>query len=310
MYCARACLGMNDKQYRYVITLDKEGSFSKAAEALGITQPSLSQYIKNIEKEIGLPLFNRMNCDVKLTDAGRVFVDAGKRILTIEHQMENAFIDLATYKTGSLIIGAAPYRAASMMPEIARDFRLYRPGMHLIVREGTTVEILEGLEHGDCDLALTILPVNKHLFQYEPVLEEELVLAVPNSLPPFQAAAMSDRKYLAIDAKALNGQSMVMLTDVQYMQKQLYNLLLDYKLEVTTAAIVKSLEAQIEMVKEGIGLALMPSGIERFCKGSRVRFYSFVQPLPKREVIVAWRRDHKLSKAEEELVAVIRGIRW
>ena len=75
-------------------------------------------------------------------------------------------------------------------------------------------------------------------------------------------------------------------------------------------AIVKSLEAQIEMVRAGLGMALMPSGLERFCVDDSVRFYSFAEPLPRREVVVMWRRDRKLSKVAEELKDVIHGIEW
>lgn len=110
---------MTTKQLQYVLTLAHEGSFSRAADVLNITQPSLSQYIKKIEKEVGLPLFDRANGDVRLTDAGKVYIEGGRKILDIEHQMENGFTDLTSYKTGSLIIGTAPYRAASMMPVIA-----------------------------------------------------------------------------------------------------------------------------------------------------------------------------------------------
>lgn len=301
---------MHTKQFQYVLTLAHEGSFSKAADTLNITQPSLSQYIKKIEKEIGLSLFDRTNGDVRITDAGRVYIEAGKKILDIEHQMENSFTDLADHKTGSLIIGAAPYRAASMMPVIASKFQSIHPGMHLVVREGTTAELVEGMEHGEYDLALTLLPIDKRLFEYEPVVEEELILAVPSSYPSLSTTSTEDRKHPAVDAAVMNEASMVMLTDAQFMQKQLENLLLDYKLKVSTAAIVKSLEAQIEFVKAGMGMALMPSGIERFCKPGDVVFYSFTDPLPKREVVVMWRKDQKLSKVATELKDVIHSIEW
>ena len=157
---------MNTRQLHYVITLAHEGSFSRAADTLNITQPSLSQYIKKIEKQIGLELFDRTNGDVRLTDAGRVYIDTGRKILDLEHRMENSFTDLATYKTGSLIIGAAPYRAASMLPTIARSFQSLHPGMHLVVREGTTAELVDGMEHGEYDLALTLLPIDERLFAW------------------------------------------------------------------------------------------------------------------------------------------------
>ena len=301
---------MNTKQFQYVLTLAHEGSFSKAADSLNITQPSLSQYIKKIEREIGQPLFDRTNGDIRLTDAGRVYIEAGRKILDIEHQMENSFTDLSSYKTGSLIIGAAPYRAASMMPVIASSFQKLHPGMHLIVREGTTAELVEGMEHGEYDLALTLLPIDKRLFNYEKVVEEELILAMPSTYTDLPTTDIPDRKHPAVDESVLNGKSMVMLTDTQFMQKQLGNMVLDHKLMIHPAAIVKSLEAQIEMVKAGVGMALMPSGIERFCKPGDVVFYSFAAPLPKREVVVMWRKDQKLSKTAEELKEVIHSIQW
>ena len=301
---------MNARQFKYVITLAREGSFSKAAEALGITQPSLSQYIKKIEMEIGQSLFDRMNGEVRVTDAGQVYIDAGQKILDIEHQMENSFADLASQKTGSLIIGSAPYRAASMMPEIASAFKIIHPGMLLVVREGTTAEIIESMEHGEYDLALTLLPVDKRVFNYEKVMEEELILAVPSTYPRFPAADRTDRKYPAVDARVLNDQSLVMLTDAQFMQKQLENLRIDFKLSLHPAVIVKSLEAQIEMVKAGVGMALMPSGIERFCKDESVMFYSFTNTLAKREVVLIWLKERKLSRAAQELIDVFHSIQW
>ena len=301
---------MNTKQLQYVLTLAHEGSFSRAADTLNISQPSLSQYIKKIEREIGIDLFDRTNGDVRITDAGRVYIEAGKKILDIEHQMENSFTDLAANKTGSLIIGAAPYRAASMMPVIAKRFQTLYPGMHLIVREGTTAELTEGMEHGEYDLALTLLPIDKRLFDFKKVVEEELILAVPSSFPPFRTEQVNGRKHPSVDASVLNGAAMVMLTESQFMQKQLEDLLLEKHLAVSTAATVKSLEAQIEFVKAGVGMALMPRGIERFCSDEEVTFYSFTDALPKREVVVMWRRGTKLSKTVEKLINIILTISW
>ncbi|MBE6990258.1 MAG: LysR family transcriptional regulator [Ruminococcaceae bacterium] len=301
---------MNTKQLKYVLALAREGSFSRAADTLHISQPSLSQYIKKIEQEIGLPLFERTNGDVRLTDAGRIYLRAGRQILDLEHQMETQFADIAAYKTGSLIVGAGPYRTAGMMPAIARAFQEMRPGMHLVVREGTTTELTEGMQHGEYDLCLTLLPVDERLFRWEKVAEEELVLAVPATFPPLPVTPAEGRRYPAVHTESLEGQAFVMLTDTQFMQKQLEKLAADYRLTLRTAAVVKSLEAQIAMVRSGVGMALVPTGIERFCAPSEVTFYSFAQSLPKREVVVMWRKDRELSGVAEELKQIIQRIEW
>ena len=301
---------MNTKQLQYVLTLAHEGSFSKAADILNITQPSLSQYIKKIEQEVGITLFDRTNGDVRITDAGRVYIATARQILDLEHQMETSISEIAGNKTGSLIIGAAPYRAASMMPAIAKMFQSIHPGIHLVVREGTTAELVEGMEHGEYDLALTLLPIDGRMFHWEKVVEEELILAVPASFSGLSTTAMISRKYPTVDASVLDGQNLVMLTETQYMQKQLQNILAEKKISIRTAAVVKSLEAQIEFVKAGVGMALVPSGIERFCKQGDAVFYSFTDDLPKREVVVMWRKDRKLTKVAEVLKDVIHSIEW
>ena len=277
---------------------------------LNITQPSLSQYVKKIERQVGTELFDRTSGDVRLTDAGRVYIEAGRKILDLEHQMEMRLADIAEHKAGTLIVGTTPYRAAVMMPEIARLFQGLYPGMHRVVQEGTTTELIEGMEHGEFDLCLTMLPLDERLFTYEDVVEEEMVLAVPASYPEIPSIAFENRKYPAVNASQINGQPFVMLTDTQYMQRQLENMCIDYKLSLKTSVVVKSLEAQIAMVRAGVGMALLPTGIECFCAKDEVRFYSLLQELPRRQVVVMWRKDMELSKIAVELKNLIHGIAW
>lgn len=298
---------MNTKQLSYVLTLAREGSFSKAAETLGITQPSLSQYIKKIEQETGLELFDRRSAELRITEAGQAYVETGRRILDLEHQLDNRLADLAAYRTGTILVGAAPYRAVSLLPAVTAAFQKRYPGMHLVVREGTTAELTEGMLQGEFDLALTLLPVDGSQLSIQPVAEEELVLAVPASRPAFQTETVADRRYPAVDAAVLNGQRMVMLTDRQFMQRQLEDLIQKYRIAPETAAVVKSLEAQIAMVRAGVGIALVPTGIERFCAPGEVRFYSFQQSLPKRQVAVIWRKDRPLSAPAAELSELLRA---
>ncbi len=138
---------MNVKQFKYVLTLSKTLNFTLASDELGITQPSLSQYIKKIEKEIGMDLFIRNGQAIRLTDAGRVFLEAGRKIMDIEHRMQSDLLDISDSKSGSMIVGTSPFRSASMMSEIVKRFREQYPGINIIVEEHTTGELLDGMEH-------------------------------------------------------------------------------------------------------------------------------------------------------------------
>ena len=301
---------MNTKQLKYVLLLSDCASFSLAADELGISQPSLSQYIKKIENQIGFSLFERINGSVRLTDAGRIYVEYGRKILNLEHQMETQLSDIAENKTGSVIVGTSPYRSAGMMPEIVEVFKQKYPGMHLIVDEMVSSDLISKLEKGALDICLTMLPVDEKIFSFEKIMEEELVLAVPASYPEFQTCSASNRKYPVVDVKKIDGGNFVMITEVQVMQQVLNNLCDEYHLNLKKVAVVKALEAQINMVRKGIGMAVVPTGIERFCNKDEVRFYSFAQDLPHREVVVMWRKDRKQPKVVTDLISVIKEIEW
>lgn len=301
---------MNMKQFRYVLVLAREGSFSRAAEALGISQPSLSQYVKKIEQEVGMPLFDRAGGDVRLTDAGRVYIDAGRRILDTERQMNAQLTDIAACKTGSVIIGTSPYRSGGMMPAVARRFQGMYPGMHIVVEEHGTGDLMDGLAHGAFDFCVTMLPVDERLFTYEKVMEEELLLAVPAAFPPMPAQTVPGRKYPAIDASQADGLGFIIITETQVMHKALSDICADYGIHIRTAAVVKSLSAQMAMVRAGVGVALLPSGIENLCAQGEVRFYSFKQCLPKREIAALWRRDQRLSQPARDLIAAMKDMQW
>jgi DNA-binding transcriptional LysR family regulator len=155
---------MNLKQFRYVLTLADEGSFSRAAEALNIRQPSLSQYIKKVEREVGMELFDRSGGDVRLTDAGRAYIDIGRKMLDLEHQLEGRFSDLSSFKSGTISIGISAHRSVALMPPIVAAFKSLYPGITLRIVERYRADLMDAAEHGEFDLVITTLPVNTDLF--------------------------------------------------------------------------------------------------------------------------------------------------
>ena len=297
---------MNLKQFKYVLVLSQEGSFSAAAEVLNISQPSLSQYVKKIENEIGMPLFDRTGGLVRLTDAGEAYIDAGRRILDIERQMQGRFNDIRENKTGTIRIGTSPFRSASAMPRIAKTFKEKNPGVCLEIHENDTASLMEGLAHGEFDVCLTMLPVDENLFEYEKIFDEEIVLAVPARLFELDSKKKQGSKYPAIDFRCLNGKEFVMLTEMQYMQRVFDNMCAEYGVVAHRNVSVKSLETQIEMVKAGLGMAVVPDGVRAFCDEDEVRFYSFEQDMPSRKVVAVWRRDVEPTSLVRELIDIIK----
>ncbi|MBP3728878.1 MAG: LysR family transcriptional regulator [Lachnospiraceae bacterium] len=298
------------KSFQYVKAIRQEGSFSRAAESLGISQPSLSQYIIKLEKQLGASLFERGGGEVKLTEAGKLYWETALRMEELQQELQLKLEDLAADYKGSLTVGTAPYRSAFMMPRIVKRFHEKYPEIRVIIREGTTRELMEGLEQGIFDLCLSVLDREAERFAYEKVMEEELLLAMPREGAIPEAQTAEGRRYPAVPVSRLEGMSFVTLTQSQIMQQSLEKLCGDNGIVFHTAAVVKSLEAQIAMVKAGVGAALVPEGVRVFCHPGEVCFYSILEPKLSRDVAVIWRGERRLSRRGEAFKEVIREIQW
>lgn len=294
---------MNPKQFKYVLVLAQEGSFSKAAEVLSIRQPSLSQYIKKIEQEVGMELFDRSGGNLCLTDAGRIYIEVGRKMFDLIHQMEERFSDLSEGKTGTITVGVSAHRSAALMPRIAKAFSVKYPRMVLRIVEKNYGEILDAAEHGEFDLCLTTLNVEDKLFISETVQLEENVLAFPVNVE-LPSEPMEGRRFPAISARELNNMSFVMLNEEHPMQKELNALSAEFGLTLRKKVECTSLQALLEMVKVGIGAALIPACLAK--NDPRVRFYSVREEIHKREIYLIYRREQYFSEAMKDLVAIIR----
>jgi len=293
---------MNLKQFQYVLVLAKEGTFSKAAESLSIKQPSLSQYIRKIEQDVGMELFDRTGGYVRLTDAGQAYIEIGRKILDLEHQLEGKISDLSLCKTGTITIGIAAHRSVAFMPEIVRVFREKYPGIILKIIEKKRGEILDAAEHGEFDLCLTTLPVDEQLFQYETVFTEENVIAVPAGIK-LDSYKMDLRKFPTVSVKNFHGMPFAMLNDEHPMQRELEVLCNDYGIFLQKTVECTSLEALLEMVKVGVGAAFIPSCIAKFSSG--ITYYSIREETTHREIVLMQRKEQSLSRAMVDLKNII-----
>ena len=109
------------REYEYVMEIAKEGSFSKAAQKLYVSQPALSGAIKKLEKDLyGIPLFDRAVTPVALTPAGQYYLEQARKIYELRNEIEHHFADLAGIRTGIINIGTSGYFCAYLLPDIIR----------------------------------------------------------------------------------------------------------------------------------------------------------------------------------------------
>nr|WP_288709619.1 LysR family transcriptional regulator [uncultured Dorea sp.] len=186
---------------KYVYEVYKERSFTKAAQNLYISQPSLSARIKKIEEIIGEPLFDRSTTPLQLTEVGKVYIEAAEEITQIEQRVENYINDLAGLKTGNLAVGASTLFAAYVVPSLITQFNQKFPDVHIQLIEGNTAELEEMLGSNVLDFVIDNYHYDSILYNKELYCEENILLAVPKHFAVNEELGMYQLSYKNIKNK-------------------------------------------------------------------------------------------------------------
>ncbi|MEU9375859.1 LysR family transcriptional regulator [Streptomyces sp. NPDC048255] len=192
---------MSLRQMEYFLTVVEESSFTRAAEALHVTQPALSHQVKALERSVGGQLLERMPRGVRLTPMGRAFLPHAQLAVRSARQAERAARAAAGAVGGELHVATVHALAVGMLPAVAARWRKRHPGVALVLREyGSTEALEEQLERGVADLAVGPEP-KEWTGPVVPAGREELVLVVPFDDPlagrgAVRLAELADRDWI------------------------------------------------------------------------------------------------------------------
>lgn len=165
---------MNLKQAQYVKTIAECGSLTAAAKKLFVSQPSLSQMLRQIEQEIGLPIFDRSVTPMRLSFAGEKYLQAAERILSANAELENQLREIRHEHSGRLRLGLSVTRAMQVLPLVLPVFKEMYPHVTLELMEAGSAQLEKMLQEGRIDLALAALESTSTAMTYE-LIEKETI---------------------------------------------------------------------------------------------------------------------------------------
>lgn len=172
---------MNINQIRYMLTILNEGSITKAAARLNVSQPSLSHMIKQIEQEVRAVIFERTS-PISLTYSGGIYFNTIKNILEEHEKLMQKINDINDYNRGKLKLGIAPQRGMIVLPKILPTFFESFPLVEVNLDERGSVELQESIVKGELDIAfITATPINSDLEYILIENESLLLLSGPNT---------------------------------------------------------------------------------------------------------------------------------
>jgi len=324
---------MEFRQLQYVIQIAAEKNFSRAAEKLHIAQPSLSQQLSKLEKEIGVLLFRRSTNSVELTHAGAVFVEKAQLILDMAGQLIKEMEDISQMRKGRLVVGSLPMTGAHILPLVLPAFQQSYPDIEVVLTEDTTSRLEELTASGQTDISLLSLPLNEPALAYEPIIHEEICLAVPAQHPLAQAAlpanggaasasgeAANSRKtasrhavstpgdFPVVDLKKLADEPFIVLKRGQGFRQITLELCEQAGFSPRIVFESSNIETVQSLVAAGMGIAFVPHMVTRSRWSKFAPVYFSLEGRPERTLIIAFRKDRYLSKAAEAFIAKMREV--
>lgn len=292
---------MQFQQLAYFVTVADTRHFTRAAQALHVSQPSLSQQIRALEKELGAALFSRARGNIALTDAGETLLPLARRILADADTARHEVLELVQLRRGRVRLGATPSLATGLLPDVLRAFHDRHPGIRLLIEEGGSHDLVRHLARGALDLALVVLPLpspSPALTTVELFQEDLVVVSSAADPPPAEPAAGPLR------IADLEGRPMVMF-------RHGYDLR-DLTLAACRAAGFEpyltveggEMDAVLGFVRAGLGIGVVPATVAARA-GSDLRVTPLARPGLRRTVALAHRSDVAPPRAARVLQDVL-----
>jgi LysR family transcriptional regulator, hydrogen peroxide-inducible genes activator len=249
-------------QLRYFSAIVRAGSFTRAAEQLGITQPSLSQQIRRLEKQIGNPLFERLGRSVRLTAYGEALRKPASEILQQVAETKSSLAHLQGGVRGRLHVGVIPTIMPYLVAPRIGGFASRYPEVELQFTEETTSKLVEQLQSGDLDLAISALPVRNPDIVCSELTREPLFLAVGDKHP----LARKDE----VDLRDLKGERLLLLKEGHCLRDDVLSSCTRAKAELRATFETDQLASIFQFVRSGFGLTVVPAMAAPHAHGCRL----------------------------------------
>jgi LysR family transcriptional regulator, carnitine catabolism transcriptional activator len=228
------------------------GSFTHAADRLGVTQPSLTALIRDLEDILGTRLFDRTTRSIELTSAGREFLARIERPLTDLEEAYRSIIDLAAVRRGSVVVGALPSTSLTLIPPALRSLRIAHPTLRVRVVEAHNDELVFMVRTNQIELALAAAPDHASDLAFEPLVEDTFMAVFPAGHDLAQHARLRWRDVVPYDLILLSRGSSVRARFDQAVLAEAAAPAASSRYDVTHMTTATGL------VRQGLGITILP----------------------------------------------------
>jgi len=290
---------MERNQLRYVVETARYGNITKAAEALHIAQPSLSAQIIQLEKELGIPLFERTRKRVYLTEAGEAFVYQAEQILNSMNSLKDTMNEYAQEKRGSLKLGLLPIMAPIGLVDMLAEFREEFPDFDLSVAEAGSRALIEKTKQNETDASIVIMQDESGAEGMHAVfLKESLfVAAVPADHP------LAERKELYTED--FRDEKLVLPQGTFNLQNLILDLLNAKGIPYHLLASCSQTETCFALASHRFGITFCSMEMAEHCPYDNLKFIP-VGDVPQRKIWLVYKKTPEYHPALNEFIQFVR----
>jgi DNA-binding transcriptional LysR family regulator len=292
---------LETRQLRYFVAVAEALHFGRAAAHLHMSQPPLSQQIRQLEAQLGVQLFERTKRTVKLTYAGKVFLDEARALLGGLSRAVDTARAAARGEAGHLRLGCTAASAYSVVPALMRRYKERFAQVEVVLHERVTSDQARDLFEGRLDIGLVRLPIDQPGLATEKLLEERLVVAIPADHP-----LAADR---VIEVRQLEGVPFIGFSfdGARYFHDMIEAVLAAGNVVPQVVQRAAQLHVVAALVSAGLGLAIVPDAAARVMVDRVVYRPLQAERLPRPELHVCWRRD-EMTPLVRNFVALAREV--
>lgn len=289
--------GFDLRQLEYFCAVARTGSFTKAAEDLGIAQPSLSEQIARLEQGFGAALFERLNRRVELTPLGEAILGKAQALLEDAAALPDHFERAREGVHGPLRVGAIPTILPYFLAPLLKDFTLRYPDVDLHLREGTTTDLIDQLLEGMIDLAILSLPVQGAGLIMRELFRDPLFLAVPDHHP----LAASDK----VQLRRVSLERLLILKDGHCLRDETLAVCDRARARFTSHFEAEQFLTIFELIRAGFGVSIVPEMARSLSEGCKL---IEIEPKASRRVGYVRLQRRYLSKSLEAFTGYLKQV--
>lgn len=306
------------KRFHYVQMVYREQSFTRAAEKLFISQPSLSAAIKKTEDEIGSPLFER-GTPVRLTETGREYLRIGEQITRLQHDFSAFLEDQDTLARGSLSISGSNYVCSYILPRLVSRFSEEFPHVAVSLLENNTLGLQELLQSDETDLMLDSFEIPPETLTCYPLRRERIMLAIHRDRPvneqfkdiritPSQLYHHESLPDTPVSVKHFKDEKFILLKTGHDMHRQAMRAFKRSDINPQIAFSLDQLMSSFALAASGVGAAFVSDTLLRsHAFPDDVYLYPVLESEP-RTLSIAHKKSRYCSRAMQEFIKVAQEL--